>query len=678
MNLNKLHVSKIILIVFLFLIPSPYTFFTLPIENWYSFFSLLSIFIICFRTKNLGVLLLVFLLVLKFYSIVSQENIYSLCYKNIEESQNNNCIETFTQYSLLTKSNQIYQFEVNEGVDSFQKTYYGHSDSSWKTQYLTNVNNKNGAYSPSAAENSWNYNWIPFKVEISKNFNEPTVLKIDYFGELKIVNNDNVIFSDKNYDFIKSEEIEIISPDLKVYYQYLPEDKDIFTLNKISDFEIKEKYHFATLKINDLNSNDNLQIYIFWIIILFLVLNLTTNKNFYKIYRFVRNLIILLFLNVIIYYFVQNQIITTVILCLIISILKYFDKEKLLYFSLLFLPMNVLKLFDISSFKLPRVPGTVPQHHQSAALTMNIDPSFSNYLKGADNLFYEPPLFRYLLNFINFIFGDNWKLVVIIFLWTTYYLLNKLLDKKVKDIFFFFIVLLLFSSSAFLTLLMNGWSEPFNFLILIYAVCSYLQNNNINAGFILCASMSILLRPEGILYLFPLTVFLIYKSNLKSKKSLLPLVILLFPLLHNFYFGGEIYLLSSTGNELGFSSILSKDGSVPIEQTLDKFNLSKLKAIFFIPFSQQSLNYVGNGFLFTNLILIMYVVYDLLIKKLNAQIYFAILFLSFAPFFIYDIFDGYPRRALSLIICCILIFLINNYKHNNFHLNKSDQVNLEL
>ena len=123
MNLNKLYVSKIILIVFLFLIPSPYTFFTLPIENWYSFFSLLSIFIICFRTKNLGVLLLVFLLVLKFYSIVSQENIYSLCYKNIEESENNNCIETFTQYSLLTKSNQIYQFDVNEGVDSFQKTY---------------------------------------------------------------------------------------------------------------------------------------------------------------------------------------------------------------------------------------------------------------------------------------------------------------------------------------------------------------------------------------------------------------------------------------------------------------------------------------------------------------------------------------------------------------------------
>ena len=124
-----------------------------------------------------------FLLVLKFYSIVSQENIYSLCYKNIEESENNNCIETFTQYSLLTKSNQIYQFDVNEGVDSFQKTYYGHSDSSWKTQYLTNVNNKNGTYSPSAAENSWNYNWIPFKVEISKNFNEPTVLKIDYFGD---------------------------------------------------------------------------------------------------------------------------------------------------------------------------------------------------------------------------------------------------------------------------------------------------------------------------------------------------------------------------------------------------------------------------------------------------------------------------------------------------------------
>ena len=68
------------------------------------------------------------------------------------ENESDKCIESFTQYSLITKSNKIYQLDVNEGVHSFEKVYYGHSESSWKTEYITNTNFKNSLCSPQLLE----------------------------------------------------------------------------------------------------------------------------------------------------------------------------------------------------------------------------------------------------------------------------------------------------------------------------------------------------------------------------------------------------------------------------------------------------------------------------------------------------------------------------------------------
>ena len=42
---------------------------------------------------------------------------------------------------------------------------------------------------------------------------------------------------------------------------------------------------------------------------------------------------------------------------------------------------------------------------------MNEVISVSNYLKGGDKVFYEPPLFRYLLHALNIFFGSKWYFV---------------------------------------------------------------------------------------------------------------------------------------------------------------------------------------------------------------------------------------------------------------------------
>ena len=137
--------------------------------------------------------------------------------------------------------------------------------------------------------------------------------------------------------------------------------------------------------------------------------------------------------------------------------------------------------------------------------------------------------------------------------------------------------------------------------------------------------------------------------------------------MHNLYFGNEFLLFSSTGNELGYFDFLSKDGSVPIEQNLSKLNLSKIYGIFFYPFNSISLIYVGRGFLVVNLFIFLITIFNCFKYKFTIY-YLNIILLSFAPFLIYDIYDGYPRRALALTTACMLVNccmeIFSNYDKN--------------
>ena len=293
---------------------------------------------------------------------------------------------------------------------------------------------------------------------------------------------------------------------------------------------------------------------------------------------------------------------------------------------------------------------------------MNLDLNLYNFLRGGDDLFYEPPLFRYLLNILNFLFGNNWKLVCIIFLIFIFFLLSKLINNQPLSIFYFFGLLLFLSSSAFLNLLIYGWSEPFNFLIVLLAVFNFVKNQKIDWLFVLLICLSILLRPEGILYLFPMTVLLALRFGGVNIRTFIPSLIMLLPMFHNLFFGKEFYIFSSTGTELGFSQALSKDGSVPLLESLLGFSVEELKGILFIPFNIKSLEYVGNGFLMINLFLLIFVIIYVMFQAKDRLFYYLIMFLSISPFFLYTIFDGYPRRAITLTLSGLVIFIIFNNK----------------
>ena len=283
-------------------------------------------------------------------------------------------------------------------------------------------------------------------------------------------------------------------------------------------FNTIDSQQFATLRINESTPNF---IYILYFLIITLFLIRISYSKFKKRAKALDLFLILplIFINLIIYFFVNSQLITTVLISSIILFLKFFNKDKLLKIMVIISPIQILKLFEESIYSMPRIPGTVPQHHQIKSLGMNEVISVSNYLKGGDKVFYEPPLFRYLLHALNIFFGSKWYFVCFFYLAFIIFLLSKNLGTQ-NELFSYivlFFLLNMFFSSGFLNLLLYGWSEPFFILILLFLIDFVRSKQKITGTVMVLLTSLILIRPESILYLSVFT-YIVTNFNLKYKK----------------------------------------------------------------------------------------------------------------------------------------------------------------
>ena len=362
---------KIVTLLFLYIIPSPFLTFSFPLEDYYSFLGFLSISLLALRTKKVGFLLCIFLLIVKISSLFFLNNFYSVCYKTVDYKMPNKCIETFNQFSLFTNDNKSYLMQINEGVANDNLTIYGHLESSWSTEYLTGISYEGSSFGPSTKSGEWNYLWIPFKVEIEKTFQNSNNLEIKYFGSIKIVQNKKVLFDDTNYENIKSLEISLEPSEYRIEYEYFPTNAKEFILNKNSNFLLNSPRNFATLRIVEKDFRSNFQNYIVYLLIFFCIANEIKNIKHEKTLIFQTFLIVLL--NYLVYVYIDNQIILTIVLSFFICFFKYKNYKNYEILSLFLLPFQILKLFNNITFNLPRLPGTVPQHHQVKALAMNLD-----------------------------------------------------------------------------------------------------------------------------------------------------------------------------------------------------------------------------------------------------------------------------------------------------------------
>lgn len=653
--------AKSFLYIFIiFFIPSPYEFFNFPLENLITLLTFILTYLILINIKNANLVLIPLLLVLKMSSLTALDNSYEICISSYTEITVK-CENSFTQYTFFKTDFSYKTLEIDYGIKQDKKTLYGHASSNWKTNYITGLNGK-------ARAGSIHYQWLPFSAEIQKKFTHNKNIEITYLGDIKIYEDKKLIFEDINYENIKTVDINTKNSNYNFQYTYNHPEGEKFVIQETSLFNIIDSQQFATLRINE--STPNLIYILYFLIITVFLIRISYSKFKKRAVALDLFLILpLICINLIIYFYVNSQLITTVLISSIILFLKFINKDKLLKIMIIISPIQILKLFEENVYSMPRIPGTVPQHHQIKSLGMNEVISVSNYLKGGDKVFYEPPLFRYLLHTLNILFGSKWYFVCFFYLAFIIFLLSKNLGTK-NELFSYIVVFFLlnmFFSSGFLNLLLYGWSEPFFILILLFLIDFVRSKQKITGTVMMLITSLILIRPESILYLSVFT-YLIYKNfNLKNIKSLLPVIGLFLPLMHNLYFGNEFLLFSSTGNELGYFDFLSKDGSVPIEQNLSKLNLSKIYGIFFYPFNSISLIYVGRGFLVVNLFIFLITIFNCFKYKFTIY-YLTIIFLSFAPYLIYDIYDGYPRRALALTTACILVNccmeIFSNYDKN--------------
>ena len=190
------------------------------------------------------------------------------------------------------------------------------------------------------------------------------------------------------------------------------------------------------------------------------------------------------------------------------------------------------------------------------------------------------------------------------------------------------------------------------FLISIY----FIKREKIFSGIILLG-VGVLIRPET--GLFALLVLFMNRTKLKLENYLSFGGLLLLPLLHNLYFGGEFVVLTSGWN---------------YGRNLDFDIYKNLNYLIMNPFNEKILMTLGSTIIFIGFGVIVLSIFNFIIsiyKKqgLKSNQFFLFGILNLLPFIIYDPELFYPRH-----IIIGLCFLSLNTLYNSgwvFELEKS-------
>ena len=147
-------VKSFLYLFIIFFIPSPYEFFNFPLDNLVTLLTFILTYLILINIKVANLVLLLLLLIIKMSALTIQNNTYEICMSNYTE-EIDKCENTFTQYTFFKTEFSYKTLEIDYGIKQDKKTFYGHADSNWKTNYITGLNGR-------AREGSIHYQWLPF------------------------------------------------------------------------------------------------------------------------------------------------------------------------------------------------------------------------------------------------------------------------------------------------------------------------------------------------------------------------------------------------------------------------------------------------------------------------------------------------------------------------------------
>ncbi len=657
-NPNKkmlLNIYKLIFIfVFLFPIKGLGMLSGIPILNTSSLIYLLFILMIVFNMKTLSRLNLIIFTVLilfKLFFLVNPINLWSVCIDSSKTPQqdsfqyeyfDNQCEKSFdfigSEYTTKVE-------EIKYGVINYEYEWMGANSSNFPLGFLNH-----------SAYNFYDLrrDWLPFNMIIEKELDPKSrYIKINYLGNVKVIFDDNnAINLLSNYSEVQEVTLKIPNSTNKVNIEFLFKNlgiaKDATHPSTVPN-DFTENKKFAHLEITELNTNlekvllEKLDLKSILLLVFLVIANFKVFFNFQ-----IRNILII---SLILFACAMFNYLQTIYFLkyfgFIALVLIYFlkDSKQLDYLSigLIYIVLNTF-IIDLPwnqlDFNIKPSGSDILTYENQARLIFEGDG-----LRGGADVFWYSPGYRYLLYFVHIIFGDGWGIAWKTILAVTIFLIYKI-SNSYEILPILLVSFLVFDNVR--NLYLFGVSETLSLLFILLSIVNK-KHTIISSIFLAVAT---LIRPEIIL--FSILFLIINKSTLGLISFGIPM---LFPLLHNIFYGGEFVIMST-------AATYSRNITFDIQ--------NNLQYLIFNPFSQKIIQILGT---IPTVIAFSIIVIGLL--KTLGSIYtnkgftksynFIFWILLLAPYFIYDPVLFYPRHVLISLVIFSINFdqIFSKNDHNN-------------
>ncbi len=656
--------TNFLLLILFILIPSPTESFFNSFPLNYLNLLLLIIVFLNFKQfiKNTFVTPLIFCLLKLLLFLVFSSNSY-VCFgdNNIEDAQSSqfkvtesSCKASFNEpnkkldlYS--EKVVQINNFQILDNNQSIQNT-------TWDLGF---INDKKYNY---FREYEQSQLWFPIEanyyIENSKlNY---SIINIEYSGELIIYQDDVEIFNQSSYNFLSQELVAVdSSKDINIKYKF----KSFATSTNLPG------YNYATLVITDESNNlirlvDNFEVLVFvefivFLLFIYICVFRDTRKTFNNLTY------LLLFLSIFVHETkISLNTVGIIILILIFLFIPktYFNKINNFLFSFIISSLSIFQFFPLSNTIYQR-GGTDGLRYESHARDIFVTDS----LQGGEDLFTSQPGSRYLLYILKNIFGENDILQKIFILSILYFCLlmikNKFHNLEVNLIIFLGLTYLV--SSPTVLLVTESLSETFAwpFIATLFLAYSYSQKRSKTIFFF--SGLIVLIRLNYLPAIFLFLVLFRKKNLVRIKDFYIFFSILLFPLLHNLYFGNSFQFW-----------VRSIDAQSNIRININNLIPSLINNLQIIigDFSNDVIrSYVSLRFLFLQYLLIIVFLTSVVLtfKKMDIEKFLLIIIpiLFLAPHLFFDGITEYPKHLVAGYISIIFVTLILN-KETSFLFSK--------
>ena len=666
---NKfLKVAKIIVfgIIIIFPVDNRSLIPSIPLD---SYFDILGFLLLCFifyfltKTKNKYInLAVIFIFFLKLFILISPVNLWAVCYQDditprttrhkytdrIFECEKSYQIN-FTEFSHLEK--QINFESIDEDYE-----FLGANNSTFKLNFLNNKKfNHRG-------QDNLLRSWLPFESTIySPEKIDYKYIRVEFIGELEIYEKGKLIFVGEDYKFDYTKNIEIHGSQLIFKYEFnkdppvlimdtLPKNYPIDRYAHLTIFGSDNLIDWEIVEAKNSNLVNLINIFYGMFIVFFTITAAVHYKFLFLLKEFLKTkkefcfciLILLTFIQFpdLINLFPKNGLFDSFTILIYLSSVYVFYKCKpsgLSLFIYIFICTYLLLDGDFKYLELYiRAGGTDALTYESYSR----DILEGDYLRGGESIYFNSPGVRYFLFLLHILFGPRLQIIYILLSAVVLFcLVSSFKNESYGSNPITYLIFIYLTSNALNRIFINGMSEIYS--LFFVSLFFYLNKKQTFKSVLL--GLSVFVRP---ILAVGMSILILQKRNIKQLSAFLLIVFI--PLLHNFYFGNEFVLFTSSWNSR-HAFIVDDIGIGNLISSILETASNNIKFVIMNPFSYEVFIRVGRLLPFTLAISFLILILSILVKKSFSNetfLNFLCVSLLLAPFLIYNPTYFYPRFVM--------------------------------